>query len=238
MFSQTFVDVPAKSGKPRTMVLSMLLEACALAVLLLIPLVYTQVLPNAQLRSVLAAPAAPLASLPKPVTATNEPRRAAARIFNPTVLPAVPAVTKQINPSSESAVPPDVGTPAASAAVGTGDLIGTGPGIAVPPLPPPARQVQHGPIRVGSISEANLIHKVQPIYPALAKSTRVQGIVEFTATISKQGTIENLRLVRGHPLLVNAARDAILQWKYRPTVLNGEPVEVITDILVDFTLNQ
>jgi protein TonB len=63
-------------------------------------------------------------------------------------------------------------------------------------------------------------------------------MVEFTATISKEGMIENLRLVSGHPLLVNAARDAILQWKYRPTILNGVPVEVITDIIVNFTLTQ
>jgi protein TonB len=89
----------------------------------------------------------------------------------------------------------------------------------------------------GGVSEANLIHRVQPEYPPLAKTTHVEGTVEFTATISKQGLIENLQLVRGHPLLVNAAREAILQWRYRPTLLNGEPVEVITDIVVKFTLS-
>ena len=62
--------------------------------------------------------------------------------------------------------------------------------------------------------------------------------MEFTATISKQGTIEGLTLKSGHPLLVNAAREAVLQWRYRPTILNGEPVEVITDIIVNFTLSQ
>jgi protein TonB len=90
----------------------------------------------------------------------------------------------------------------------------------------------------GRVAEANLIRKVQPVYPPLAKSARVQGTVEFTATISKEGNIENLTLVRGHPLLVNAAREAVLQWKYRPTLLNGQPVEVITDIIVNFTLSQ
>jgi protein TonB len=78
---------------------------------------------------------------------------------------------------------------------------------------------------------------VQPVYPALAISTRVQGIVEFTAVISKQGTIEHLQLVRGHPMLVNAAQEAILQWRYKPTLLNGQPVEVITDIVVNFKLS-
>jgi protein TonB len=90
----------------------------------------------------------------------------------------------------------------------------------------------------GRVAEANLIRRVQPVYPPLAKSARVQGTVEFTATISKDGNIENLVLVRGHPLLVNAAREAVLQWKYRPTMLNGQPVEVVTDIIVNFTLSQ
>ena len=90
----------------------------------------------------------------------------------------------------------------------------------------------------GQVAEANLIRKVQPVYPPLAKSARVQGTVEFTAIISKEGNIENLHLVRGHPLLVNAAKEAVLQWKYRPTLLNGQPVEVITDIIVNFTLSQ
>jgi protein TonB len=90
----------------------------------------------------------------------------------------------------------------------------------------------------GQVMEANLIRKVMPVYPPLAKSARVQGTVEFTAVISKDGTIQNLQLVRGHPLLVNAAKQAVLQWKYKPTLLNGEPVQVITDIVVNFTLSQ
>jgi protein TonB len=95
------------------------------------------------------------------------------------------------------------------------------------------------PLKVAAgVSEANLTHKVVPVYPPLAKSAGVQGTVEFTATISKEGRIENLRLVRGHPLLVEAARQAVLQWRYRPTLLNGQPVEVVTDIIVNFTLSR
>jgi protein TonB len=85
--------------------------------------------------------------------------------------------------------------------------------------------------------EANLIRRVQPTYPPLARSARVSGSVEFRAKISKEGNIEDLTVVRGHPLLINAAREAVLQWKYRPTMLNGQAVEVITDITVNFTLN-
>jgi protein TonB len=90
----------------------------------------------------------------------------------------------------------------------------------------------------GRVAEANLIRRVQPVYPPLAKSARVQGTVEFTAIIGKDGNIQNLKLVRGHPLLVNAAKEAVLQWKYKPTELNGQPVDVITDIIVNFTLSQ
>jgi protein TonB len=108
-----------------------------------------------------------------------------------------------------------------------------------PPRTPAVRQHVNKPVRLSSDVEASLlIHKVQPVYPALARQIRVQGRVEFTAVISKTGTIENLQLLSGHPMLVAAARDAILQWRYKPTLLNGEPVEVITDIVVNFALNE
>jgi protein TonB len=119
-----------------------------------------------------------------------------------------------------------------------GGVLGSIPSAAPPP-PPPKPKAPSGPVAIGGrVAEANLIRRVQPVYPPLAKSARVQGSVEFTAIISKEGNIENLTLVHGHPLLVNAAKEAILQWKYRPTLLNGQPVQVITDITVNFTLSQ
>ena len=93
-------------------------------------------------------------------------------------------------------------------------------------------------LHVTSMEASRFIRRVQPEYPTLAKQTHVQGTVEFTAVIGKTGDIENLRLLHGHPLLVNAARQAILQWRYQPTLLNGEPVEVVTNIVVNFTLNE
>ena len=83
---------------------------------------------------------------------------------------------------------------------------------------------------------ANLIHQVNPIYPPLARQARVQGVVVMEATISKDGSIESLRIIQGHPLLNQAALDAVQQWKYRPTMLNGDPVEVITTVTVTFRL--
>jgi protein TonB len=90
----------------------------------------------------------------------------------------------------------------------------------------------------GNVQQANLIKQPKPIYPPLAKAARVQGTVKFQATISKEGVIENLQLLGGPPLLVKAAQDAVSQWQYKPTLLNGEPTEVITTIDVIFTLSQ
>jgi periplasmic protein TonB len=84
--------------------------------------------------------------------------------------------------------------------------------------------------------EGNLIRRVQPIYPPLARIGRVQGPVVLAAIISKAGTIENLHALSGHPLLVPAAVDAVSQWRYRPYILNSEPIEVETQITVNFSL--
>jgi len=102
------------------------------------------------------------------------------------------------------------------------------------PLPKPA-PVTH-PIRVSRILEGNLVHRVTPDYPYAAKISHVQGAVVLAAIISKAGTIEDLRVVSGHPLLVGAAIQAVSQWRYKPYILNNEPVEVETHIVVNFTL--
>lgn len=94
-------------------------------------------------------------------------------------------------------------------------------------------------IRVGgNVQAMNLSHKVDPVYPPLAKSAQIQGTIRFTAIIGKDGRIQNLTLVSGHPLLVDAAQEAVKQWEYKPTLLNGQPVEVVTAIDVSFTLSQ
>ena len=90
----------------------------------------------------------------------------------------------------------------------------------------------------GNLQSATLVHKVDPVYPPLAKQARVQGTVRFTAIIGKNGSVSNLQLVSGHPLLVAAAQEAVKKWVYRPTLLNGEPVEVVTQIDVPFSLPQ
>ena len=86
------------------------------------------------------------------------------------------------------------------------------------------------------MSEGDIIRKVQPTYPPLARSARIQGTVVLQAVIGTQGTIENLRVVTGHPLLAPAAVEAVRQWRYRPYILNNDPVEVETQITVNFSL--
>jgi protein TonB len=105
-----------------------------------------------------------------------------------------------------------------------------------PAAPKPA--APHAPLRVGTgVQAANLIFGPKPVYPQLAKSARVQGTIRLQAIIAVDGTIKNLRLISGPPLLVNAAVEAVRRWQYKPTLLNGSPVEVITEIDVNFTLN-
>jgi protein TonB len=90
----------------------------------------------------------------------------------------------------------------------------------------------------GNVQSARLIAQPKPVYPPLAKQARISGTVRFTAIIGRDGTIQNLTLLGGHPLLVQSATEAVKQWRYQPTLLNGEPVEVVTQIDVNFTLSQ
>jgi protein TonB len=85
---------------------------------------------------------------------------------------------------------------------------------------------------------AKLLRKVIPVYPPLARSARISGVVRLIGTIAKDGTIQNLQLVSGHPMLAQAAMEAVRQWIYKPTLLNGNAVEVIAPIEVNFTLAQ
>jgi len=122
-----------------------------------------------------------------------------------------------------------------------GGIISSVPQAAPPPPPPPVKQEVKPQIRRitvgGNVQQAMLIYQPKPVYPPLAKQARIQGTVKFTAIIGRDGTIQNLTLVSGHPLLVQAATEAVKQWRYKPTLLNGEPVEVVTQIDVNFTLS-
>ena len=131
-------------------------------------------------------------------------------------------------PGSGAYIRPAVG------AGGTGVLNGLGTGVG--PVMPTTPAIVTRPVQLSHMSEGDLVRKIVPTYPPLARRARIQGTVVLQAMISKEGAIENLRLVSGHPLLAPAAIEAVSHWRYRPYILNNQPVEVETQITVNFSL--
>ena len=104
------------------------------------------------------------------------------------------------------------------------------------PQPPDVRPQKPQRLLVGHLEPAMLVHRVEPAYPALSRQIHREGQVELRAVIATDGTIQSLQVVSGDPLFVRSATDAVSQWRYRPTVLNGQPVEIETYITVIYTL--
>jgi protein TonB len=101
-----------------------------------------------------------------------------------------------------------------------------------PPKPAAPTRVKQG----GNVTAASILNQTRPVYPALARQARIQGNVVLHAIIDKDGKVAQLEVISGHPLLVQSALDAVKQWRYKPTLLNGDPVEVDTTITVTFTM--
>ena len=229
----------ARTRKPVTVLVSTALHALAVVTLILIPILQPQVAPMLS-----AAVGIPLAELPKPQPKIET-------VEAPRIQPHI-----QIAPGAfiaPEAIPHDIALvvdePSAAVLATRLDSPLSNPRLtivekeveAAPPPPPPPPPViapsLTAPLRVSSLTQAaNLIYQVKPEYPALAKTARVQGAIVIEATISKDGSVQDIRVVSGHVLLVEAARNAVQQWRYKPTILNGEPIDVITTITVTFTL--
>ncbi|MGI8746027.1 MAG: energy transducer TonB [Bryobacteraceae bacterium] len=248
MFEQTFVDGTAKTRKPWTVMLSFIGQLVFIGILVLIPLIYTDSLPSATLRSLITAPPPPPPPPPPPQAAPPKViQKVIPRQFDANKLMAPKQIPKEIANIKEEDLPPPTtgvvggvpgGVPGGTPGGVIGGIIGAVP-AAGPPPPPPPKAVTPQRIRVGGqVQAANLIRKVTPVYPQLAKQARISGVVRFSALIGKDGSIQNLTVVSGHPLLIAAATEAVKQWQYKPTLLNGEPVEVATQIDVNFTLSQ
>jgi len=146
----------------------------------------------------------------------------------PTVIPNKVAMIKDEAPDIGA------GSNGFGVAGGTGDALGGGILNTAPPPPPKATPSR---IKVGgNVQSASLIRQVQPVYPPIAKTAHVSGTVILHAIIAKDGSIQELQYVSGPALLMKAAMDAVHEWRYKPTMLNGEPVEVDTTVQVVFTL--
>ncbi len=252
MFESVFVEDIGKTHRTWTVMVSFCLQCLLIAVAVLIPLIYYDALPRTQLTGFLVAPPPPPPPPPPPSPAMPKVVKIIPRQFDAGKLMAPKAIPKQIAViREEDLAPPTGGGGGVVGGVGGGVPGGSLGGViggiisaasSMAPPPPPVRvATPSGPQRIrvgGNVQQAKAIRQPRPLYPVLAKQARIQGVVHFTAIIGKDGTIQNLTLISGHPLLVPAAQEAVKQWIYRPTLLNGEPVEVITQIDVNFTLSQ
>lgn len=224
---------------------SFILNCLALGILLAIPLAFTEELPKAQLLTFLTAPPPP----PPPPPPAAAPVQKVVHVIQTDMLNTGQLRTPSRIPQKVQMIKEEEAPPPMAA---TGGVVGGVPGgipggqlggviggivnsanlSAVPKFVPVTPQR----VRIQGVTKGLLIHRVEPPYPPLAKSARVQGDVVLSAVINTNGEITNLQLVSGHPMLVPAALAAVRQWRYKPYLLNGQPVEVETTITVIFAL--
>ncbi len=226
---------------------SFAVNVLAVLVMLLIPLAFTDTLPKGQLLTFLVAPPPPPPPPPPAAAAVQKVmKQIQTDMLNTGQLRTPSRIPQKVQMIKEEEAPPPM--PATGGVVGGvpggipgGQLSGVIGGIVsstsnlavVPkfvPVTPQRVRISQG------VTKGLLIKRVEPQYPTLAKAARVQGDVVLSAVISPNGDIENLVLVSGHPMLVPAALAAVKQWKYKPYLLNGQPVEVETTITVIFAL--
>jgi len=243
MFEDSLIESGGKLRTKRgmTTTLSFALQAVFVGILVLIPLLFTEALPKGQLMTFLVAPPPPPPPPPPAAAPVHVVKQVQTDLVNgqlrtPTKIP------QKVQMIKEDEAPPEMaaggvvggvpgGVPGGQMGGVIGGIISSTP-VAVPKAATPTR------VRVSQgVTQGLLIRKVQPAYPPLARQARIQGTVLLAAEISKDGTIENLHLISGHPMLAPAAIEAVKQWKYKPYILNGEPVEVETQITVNFTLS-
>ena len=242
MFEQSIL-LRQRTSKPWIVLLSLAAELAGIGLLGALPLIWAERLPAFSLTKI--AVWLPLAPTPAPVpSAPAGPRVKPSPFVRSNVFVAPARVPDRINVFND-APPQSIGfEPFASG----GPRIGIGLGdLATGPLPPPERPVVKrlpdvttpAPtirIRVSHIEPAKVLYKVIPVYPAIARTTHTSGTVYLLGVIATDGSIRSLRVLSGHPFLVAAALDAVRQWRYQPTVLNGHAVEVEAPIDVTFTL--
>lgn len=252
MFEQMILPEP-RGRRKWTVLLALAGQVALIGAMILVPMLTVQQLPLTQFSSVLIAPPPPPPPPPPPAPAAATAPRAvhvvphfnANQLFAPKVVPKTVAVLPDLPAEPAPAIAGVEGGVAGGEIGGTvggvlGGVIGGVPSLAPPPPPPPAKAPEPATpkvIRVGGQVEASkVISAPPPTYPVLAKDARIGGTVQLDAMIGKDGHIENLEVLSGPALLINAAMDAVKKWTYRPTILNGNPVRVETQIVVNFQL--
>jgi periplasmic protein TonB len=226
-----------RSRRGLTTLTSFGLQVLAVGVLLVLPLLRPTGLPSfRQLSTPVSMGQPDQAPLVRTRAATNTATRSDTldlTLRMPTRIPnEMPSVSDEGPPEIGPSGPYIPGTPGPGSPDGVLNSLGT----SVRPIVPVAPVTVTRPVSVSHMSEGDLVRKILPTYPPLARAARIQGQVLLQAVISKQGAIENLKVLGGHPMLVPAAIEAVRQWRYRPYILNNEPVEVETQITVNFSL--
>ena len=242
MFEDSLFESAGKLRTKRggTTTVAFVVQVIIIGIMVLVPLLFTEALPDAMRMTFLAAPPPPPPP-PPPPAAVVRVKQVETDIVNnqlrqPTRIP------KKVEMIKEDTAPPPMdagvvgGVPGGVPGGSMGGVMGSilsATNAPAPKVAPPTR------IRVSSgVTQGLLVRRIEPQYPQMAKIARVQGAVVLAAVIGKDGTIENLHVVStASPLLNTAAVEAVKQWKYRPYILNGEPVEVDTTVTVNFTLS-
>jgi periplasmic protein TonB len=245
MFDDLVVSgAPGKRGRSRfSMVISAMVQFAILGLLVLYPLIYVEALPKSLLTTMLVAPPPPPPPAPPPPPMQKVIVKPVQRIIQQGKMMAPTVIPKDVKMIKEEELPPDVpvysgaggvpgGVPGGMPGGVMGGIIGGLGGAPPPPKPEAPKRIRVS----GGVQEAKIISRVQPLYPAIARQARIQGTVKLHAIIDKDGTIQSLEVVSGPPLLIQAAVSAVKQWRYKPTLLSDEPVQVETYIDVIFTL--
>jgi protein TonB len=231
----------AKNGnwKRATLPMAYMIEVVVIGVMVIIPLVQSDALPKAAM-SIVSIPLPPPAAPPAAAPPHNTVHKVTLEELQkePVVIP------KTIPNIKEPPAPPSnyigvLGSVPGAPGIRPDGVISSVVGVTAAPPPPPSKPNTPGRVHVGGrVEQANLIYGPKPEYPPLARMARIQGAVRLQALIATDGTIKGLQVISGHPLLVKAALEAVEQWRYQPTLLNGQPVEVETEIEVNFALQQ
>jgi len=229
---------------------SFVLQCLLISILLIVPLMFTEALPPQQLLTFLVAPSPPPPPPPPAAQAVAKVvRQVQSNLLSGGELRTPSRIPETVQMIREEEAPPPLpsmggvvgGVPGGIPGGQLGGVIGgivsqTSSLAAVPKLATP---VIPNRVRISQgVTQGHLIQKIEPKYPPLAKAARIWGQVVLQAIISKEGEIKDLTLVSGHPMLVPAAIDGVRQWRYRPYLLNGQPVEVETTVTVTFQFSQ
>ena len=252
LFADSLLETSGGQRKQKAWatIVSLVLQCFLVSVLVLVPLWFTDVLPKQQLVTFLVAPPPPPPPPPPaaPAPAAVKVVKIATDIVNgrlqtPGRMPEKVQVIKEAEPppliASTGGVIGGVpgGIPGGQLGGVIGRIINATPSLAaVAKLSKPAPTVQRMRLSQG-VTKGMVVYRIEPTYPPLARQARIQGVVVLTAMIDKDGNIQNLRLVSRHPMLAPAAIDAVKHWRYKPFLLNGQPLEVETTVTVRFQLH-